>query len=82
MLILQRRVGQAIKIGDSIEVIVLEVSGEHVRLGIEAPREIRVLRHELLEALTAENRAASTPTATEAALGPLLGSLRGKNADG
>ena len=77
MLILQRRIGQAIKIGDSIEVVVLEVSGEHVRLGIEAPREIRVLRHELLEALTAENRAASTPT-NEAALGPLLGSLRAK----
>ena len=77
MLILQRRIGQSIKIGDSIEVVVLEVSGEHVRLGIDAPRDIRVLRHELLEALTAENRAASAPT-SEAALGPLLGSLRAK----
>ena len=77
MLILQRRIGQSIRIGDSIEVVVLEVSGEHVRLGIEAPRDIRVLRHELLEALTAENRAASAPP-PGAALAPLLGSLRAK----
>ncbi len=75
MLVLQRRAGQSIKIGDAIEVVVLEVSGEHVRLGIEAPRDIRVLRHELLEELTQENRQAALPS-DSGTLGPLLGSLR------
>ena len=77
MLVLQRRIGQSIKIGDAIEVVVLEVSGEHVRLGIEAPREIRVLRHELLEELTEENRQASKLPPTDS-LAPVLGSLRNR----
>ena len=75
MLVLQRKVGQSIKIGDAIEVVVLEVSGDHVRLGIDAPRDIRVLRNELLEELTQENRHAAAAIETDS-LAPLLGSLR------
>ena len=75
MLILQRKTVQAIKIGDAIEIVVLEVSGEHVRLGIDAPRDIRVLRHELLAELQAENRRAAQSPSREA-LAPLLGTLR------
>ena len=73
MLVLQRRIGQSIKIGDEIEVVVLEVSGDHVRLGIEAPREVRVLRNELLEAVQAENRRAA---ASQVGLAAALDALR------
>jgi carbon storage regulator len=47
MLILSRRVGERIIIGDSIEVVVQSVSGERVTLGLAAPREVKILRAEL-----------------------------------
>lgn len=50
MLILARREGETLLIGDNIEVTVLAVNGSQVRLGIEAPREIQVLREELVQA--------------------------------
>ena len=49
MLVLTRRVNERIVIGDNIVVTVLEVHGEQVRLGIDAPREIKVFREEVLE---------------------------------
>lgn len=48
MLVLARKVGQQIVIGEEIEITVLEVRGEQVRLGINAPRSIAVHRKELL----------------------------------
>ena len=54
MLVLTRRTGEGIMIGDEIEVKVLEVSGEKVRVGIEAPREINVYRTEVFERIEAE----------------------------
>jgi carbon storage regulator len=50
MLVLSRKKNETIRIGDSIELIVLEVEGNSVKLGIEAPEEIRVLRGELWRA--------------------------------
>jgi carbon storage regulator len=47
MLILSRKVGQRIRIGDGIEVIVQRVSGERVTLGLAAPRDVKILRGEL-----------------------------------
>ena len=49
MLILSRRPGEQMLIGDDILVEVLEISGTQVRLGITAPREVSVLREELLD---------------------------------
>jgi carbon storage regulator len=49
MLVLTRRVGEVIHIGDDIQVSVLGVQGKQVRLGIEAPKEVKVLRDELKE---------------------------------
>jgi carbon storage regulator len=57
MLVLTRRAGEKIRIGDEIEVTVLRMSGDRVRIGIDAPREIRVLRTEI-----AEKEASPTPT--------------------
>ena len=47
MLVLSRRERERIKLGDSIVVTVVRVSGDKVRLGIEAPRDITILREEL-----------------------------------
>lgn len=49
MLVLTRRIGETILIGQDIEVVVLEAYGSQVRLGIEAPREVTILREELVE---------------------------------
>ena len=49
MLVLSRRPGEQLRIGDDIIVELLEISGAQVRLGITAPREVAVLRDELLE---------------------------------
>ena len=60
MLILTRKIGESIIIGDNIRVAVLEVRGRQIRLGIEAPPDIVVLREEIIQRLTNENlRAAS-----------------------
>lgn len=54
MLVLSRRAGEAIRLGEDIEVRVLEVSGDVVRLGIDAPRSLQVLREEVYRAIVAE----------------------------
>lgn len=53
MLVLTRKTGQSIVIDGGIEITVLEVRGEQVRLGIAAPREIKVNRKELLAQMEA-----------------------------
>ena len=60
MLILTRRIGEGIIIGEDIRVVVLEVRGKQVRLGIEAPLEIAVLRDEIFQRLSQENQIASS----------------------
>jgi carbon storage regulator len=59
MLVLTRKVHQSIVIGDGIEVVVLEVRGEQVRLGIKAPKDVSVHRKEIYEQILEENRGAS-----------------------
>jgi carbon storage regulator len=59
MLALTRKKGESIMIGDNIEVVVLGVMGEQVKLGIVAPREISVYRKEIYEQIQLENIAAS-----------------------
>jgi carbon storage regulator len=49
MLVLTRKTNQSIMIGDDIEITVLSVSGDKVRIGIEAPRDISVFRQEVLD---------------------------------
>ncbi len=55
MLILTRRIGEGVIIGDDIRVVVLEVRGKQFRLGIEAPTDVVVLRDEIFQRLTQEN---------------------------
>jgi carbon storage regulator len=49
MLILTRRVGETIRIGEDIEVTVLEVNGRQVRIGVKAPKDVAVDREEIAE---------------------------------
>ncbi len=59
MLILSRRPGESVTLGDDIVVTVVSVNGNQVRLGINAPREVRVLRDEIYKAIREENQAAA-----------------------
>ncbi|MFM9872242.1 MAG: carbon storage regulator CsrA [Fimbriimonadaceae bacterium] len=59
MLVLTRKVNQSIVIGDGIEVVVLEVRGEQVRIGIKAPRDVAVHRKEIYDQILEENVSAS-----------------------
>ena len=59
MLILSRRPGESITIGDDVVVTVVSVNGNQIRLGIAAPRDVRVLREEIYKAIRAENQAAA-----------------------
>jgi carbon storage regulator len=57
MLVLSRRPGESFLIGDDIEIVILGSEGAHVKVGIRAPRDILIVRKELLE-IQARNSAA------------------------
>ena len=59
MLIITRRPGEKIMLGDDIVVHVMEIVGNSVRVGIQAPRSLPVYREEIWDAVRAENRAAA-----------------------
>lgn len=59
MLVLTRKVHQSIIIGDDVEVVVLEVRGEQVRLGIRAPKNVAVHRKEIYDQILEENKESS-----------------------
>jgi carbon storage regulator len=59
MLVITRKTGERICIGDDVTVTVLDVAGSSVRLGIEAPSDVRVFRYEIWVQVQEENRAAA-----------------------
>ena len=61
MLVLSRRIGESVVIGDDIVVTILEQRGDIVRIGVDAPRHVQVSRQELLTELAEANRAAASP---------------------
>jgi carbon storage regulator len=62
MLVLTRREGEIFTLGDDIEIEILDIKPGVVRVGIRAPRSVRVLRSELIEAVAASNTAAAVST--------------------
>lgn len=62
MLVLSRRTTESLKIGNDITVVVLGISGNQVRLGIEAPRVIPVHREEIYQRIQAERSAEPCPS--------------------
>jgi carbon storage regulator len=73
MLILARRIGESIMIGDQVEISVVDIKGDQVKLGIKAPPQVKVYRREVYAAIQAENRAAASVPATLPILAELLG---------
>ncbi|KAB8139478.1 carbon storage regulator CsrA [Gracilibacillus oryzae] len=59
MLVLTRKFNETIKIGDEIEVTVLEIEGEQIKLGISAPKDIDIHRQEVYQAIQQENNEAA-----------------------
>lgn len=62
MLVLTRKIGDRIVIEDNITVTVVDVKGDNIRLAIDAPREIKIYRGEIYDAIVAENKQAAAPT--------------------
>jgi len=59
MLVLSRQRDETIMLGDDVEITVVDIGGDKVRLGIEAPRHVRVHRKEVYEAIQSENAQAA-----------------------
>lgn len=76
MLILTRKLGESITIGDDIKVSVLGIHGRQVRLGIDAPSEVVVHREEVYVKIQAENRRASKSIKND--LLGMMSAIRGK----
>lgn len=73
MLVLARKVNQSIMLGDQIEIIVVDVQGDQVKLGIRAPRDVKIFRKEIYEEIQKENiRAAQTTDKSLEKLGDLF----------
>ena len=62
MLVLTRKTGQSIMIGNDIELKIISVEGDQVKLGIEAPRSVKVYRSEIYKGIQEENKAALNST--------------------
>lgn len=56
MLILTRKVGEKIIIGENIEITILEYNQGNIKIGIEAPKDVKVVRYELIEEVKEQNR--------------------------
>jgi carbon storage regulator len=80
MLVLSRQINQSIMIGDDIEVTIVDIKGDKVRIGIAAPRNVAVHRKEIYLAIQQENLAAAQ-SGDVAALGD-LGELFGSGGEG
>jgi carbon storage regulator len=59
VLVLTRKRNQSLAIGENVKITILSVDGEQVRIGIDAPREVRIFRTELIEETGVENKMAA-----------------------
>ncbi|ARU60429.1 carbon storage regulator [Tumebacillus avium] len=75
MLVLSRKVGESIRIGDDVIVTVVEVKGDQIRLGIEAPKQVKVHRQEVYAEIQELNRQAAIQKTERSQLNSLLKAL-------
>ncbi|MED5018444.1 carbon storage regulator CsrA [Paenibacillus chibensis] len=62
MLVLKRRIGETVMIGNDIQVQILGIEGDQIKLGFVAPKDVQILREELYQGIVAENIAAKGQT--------------------
>jgi len=62
VLVLSRKINESVIIGDNIQIMVVEIKGDQIKLGISAPKEVTVYRGEIFEAIQNENKEASQST--------------------
>ncbi|WP_422658580.1 carbon storage regulator CsrA [Paenibacillus sp. EC2-1] len=77
MLVLSRKVGESIVIQDQIEVTVLSVEGETVRVGIKAPKQVDIFRKEVYLSIQESNQESAAPT--QAGMNALIKMVDQKN---
>ena len=65
MLVLTRKQGEKVQIGDNISILIMDIKGKQVRIGIEAPADIKVHREEIYQKIQDENIAASNVELTQ-----------------
>lgn len=70
MLILTRKIDEKIKIGEDITITLIDVHGDQVKIGVEAPKNVKVFRQEVFDAIQSENKAAvvDVPESNEKAI--------------
>ncbi len=73
MLILSRKVDEKIKIGSDITLTIIEIHGDQVKVGVEAPKNVKVFRQEVYDSIQAQNREAAAGSTSLEALSKLLG---------
>lgn len=78
MLVLSRQRDETIMIGDEIEITVVDIRGDKVRLGITAPTRIAVHRKEVYDAIKAENQRASQISGSDLSMLPAAGPARNR----
>lgn len=64
MLILSRKTNEKICIGENITLTIIEVRGDQVKIGVDAPKDVKVFRHEVFQAIQTENKAAAVANAS------------------
>jgi carbon storage regulator len=72
MLILTRKLGEQIAIGENIRITMLEIKGSQAKLGIEAPRSIGIYRNEIYEKIVTENLMSSAVASPDVSLADAL----------
>ena len=65
MLVLSRKINQSIVIGDNIEIMLVDIRGDQIKLGIHAPKSVKIFRNEVYEEVKSEHLEASKSTIEE-----------------
>ena len=81
MLVLSRKINQSIMIGDGIEVCIVDIKGDQVKIGIDAPKHVPLHRKEVYEEIKAQNRKAAETGGFDPAKLPSLGSNKKSGLD-
>jgi carbon storage regulator len=78
MLVLSRKKNESIIIGDDVEIVIVDIKGDQVKIGIKAPKKVSVHRAEVYEEIQAENRKAATAPKQLSGLGSLFNQFKKK----